>query len=219
MKSVKEKFLLLFADFAALNLAYLASYLLRYHSGIFANFVAPEFRLLFWPSLIISCGWMVIFLLFGMYRSHTGISAEQLLFETAKVSLGGIFIIFFLTLDLKQPFSPTRLVLLSYWGILISFVYAGRVILRRVLRQPRVEITGANNLRIEVFPDILVIDDAEHKGLVDNLVSLIIFLLGFPFWVLVRLLVNLDRKGPTFDTERRYEDRQQNRPGRVKGGK
>jgi len=154
VKISREKIVLFVVDFLALNLAYVSSYLLRYESGWFKVVaVAPEFRHLFVPSLIVSCGWLLIFLLRGMYRTLYGQSPVDILFNVIRASLVGIFIIFLITIDLRQPLSPSRVVLMSYWGFLILYVGAGRVIIRLVQRRLLACGIGRRNALIVGYND------------------------------------------------------------------
>jgi exopolysaccharide biosynthesis polyprenyl glycosylphosphotransferase len=151
MKISREKVVLALTDFITLNLAYLCSYLLRYKSGLFAQATAPEFRHLFIPSLIVSIGWMVIFLLRGMYRTLYGQGRVDVSLNVAKASLVGIFVIFLVTIDLRQPLSPSRVVLMSYWGFLVLMVGGGRVIIRVVQRRLLAKGIGLRNALIVGF--------------------------------------------------------------------
>ncbi len=151
MKISREKIALFAVDFIALNLAYLASYLLRYHSGLFSQTVAPEFRHLFIPSLVVSSGWMVIFLLRGMYRTLYGQGTVDIFFNVAKASIVGIFIIFLVTIDLRRPLSPSRVVLMSYWGFIVIFAGCGRTIIRQVQRRLLAKGIGLRNALIVGF--------------------------------------------------------------------
>jgi len=152
VKISREKIALLSVDFVTLNLAYLGSYLLRYESGLFYEVsVAPEFRQLLVPSLIVSCGWIGIFLLRGMYRTLYGHSTVDIFFNVTKASMVGVFIIFLVTIDLRQPLSPSRVVLMSYWGFLIFFVGGGRIIIRLVQRRLLSRGIGLRNALIIGF--------------------------------------------------------------------
>lgn len=151
MKISREKVALVAVDFLFLNLAYLGSYLLRYHTGLFSRAVAPEFRHLFIPSLVVSGGWLAIFLLRGMYRTLYGQGTVDIFFHVAKASVVGIFMIFLVTIDLRQPLSPSRVVLMSYWGLLIAFVGGGRAIIRQVQRRLLAQGIGLRNALIVGF--------------------------------------------------------------------
>lgn len=151
MKISREKVTLLVVDFVALNLAYICSYLLRYESGLFSQAVAPEFRHYFIPSLIVSSGWVIVFLLRGMYRTLYGQGRVDVFLNVAKASLVGIFIIFLVTIDLRQPLSPSRVVLMSYWGFLVLFAGGGRVIIRLVQKSLLAKGIGLRNALIVGF--------------------------------------------------------------------
>ncbi len=154
MKISREKIVLWICDFIALNLAYVASYVLRYKSGWFSQVtIAPEFRQLFLPSLIVSMGWLGIFLLRGMYRTLYGQNSVDILFNVIRSSLVGIFIIFLITIDLRKPFSPSRVVLMSYWGFLILFVGGGRIIIRQAQKRLLAKGIGLRNALIVGFND------------------------------------------------------------------
>lgn len=154
MKLSREKVILFAADFAALNLAYAASYFLRYETGWFrAVSVAPEFRHLLTPSLIVCLGWLAIFLLRGLYRTLYGQSPVDIIFSVVRASLVGIFIIFLVTIDLRQPLSPSRVVLMSYWGFLVLFVGGGRVAVRLAQRRLLARGIGLRNALIIGYND------------------------------------------------------------------
>lgn len=152
MKISREKITLFCVDFLALNLAYISSYLLRYKSGMFFEpAVAPEFRHLWIPSLVVSGGWMIIFMLRGMYRTLYGHSTVDIIQGVVKASLVGIFVIFLVTIDLRRPMSASRVVLMSYWGFLIFFVGGGRIIIRLVQRRLLRKGIGLRNALIVGF--------------------------------------------------------------------
>jgi exopolysaccharide biosynthesis polyprenyl glycosylphosphotransferase len=154
VKISREKIVLFLGDLLALNLAYIASYWLRYETGWFRVVsVAPEFRHLFVPSLLVSGGWLLIFLLRGMYRTLYGQNPVDILFNVIRASLVGVFIIFLITIDLRQPLSPSRVVLMSYWGFLIFFVAGARIIIRLVQRRLLSRGIGLRNALILGFND------------------------------------------------------------------
>ncbi len=148
MKFSREKIALFFTDFVALNLAYAASYFLRFQTGWFTAAVAPEFRHLLLPSLIVCSGWLLLFLLRGMYRTLYGQSPVDILFSVVRASLVGVFIIFLVTIDLQRPLSPSRVVLMSYWGFLIVFVAGSRIAIRLVQRRLLKRGVGLRNALI-----------------------------------------------------------------------
>ena len=130
MKISREKIALVACDVLALNLAYIASYILRYETGLFREVaVAPEYRHLFLPSLIVSGGWLLIFLLRGMYRTLYGQSPVDILISIFRASLVGVFFIFLITIDLHRPLSQSRVVLMSYWAFLVLFVSGARIVI------------------------------------------------------------------------------------------
>ncbi len=154
MKISREKLTLLAADFLALILAYIASYLLRYESGWFREVaVAPQYRHLFLPALVVSTGWLAIFLLRGMYRSLYGLSPVDILINVFRASLVGVFIIFLVTIDLHRPLSPSRVVLMSYWAFLVLFVAGARIIIRLIQRRLLAQGIGLRNTLIVGYND------------------------------------------------------------------
>jgi exopolysaccharide biosynthesis polyprenyl glycosylphosphotransferase len=154
VKISREKIALVLTDFVALNLAYISSYALRYETGWFYEVaVAPEFRHLWIPSLVVSTGWMIIYLLRGMYHTLYGQGTVDILFNVAKASVVGIFIIFLVTIDLRRPLSPSRVVLMSYWMFLILFTGGGRIIIRQVQRRLLARGIGLRNALIVGFND------------------------------------------------------------------
>ncbi len=154
MKISREKIALLTVDYLALNLAFLTSHWLRYKSGLLPPLTtAPEFRLWFEPALIVSACWIIIFLLRGMYRTLYGQNPVDILYFVFRSSLFGIFVLFVLTIDLRDMFTYGRLVLMVYWALMIFYVGGGRILIRLVQRRLLARGFGLRNALIVGFND------------------------------------------------------------------
>jgi len=86
-----------------------------------------------------------------VYRTLYGQGTVDIFFNVAKASIVGIFIIFLVTIDLRRPLSPSRVVLMSYWGFIVIFAGGGRTIIRQVQRRLLAKGIGLRNALIVGF--------------------------------------------------------------------
>lgn len=136
MPKYLEKILLLIVDFITINLAFLTFVRLRSTADLF---VERDFFFLLQLSLILYVFWLLLFLFMGVYQSwYTKSRFDEFIAVLKAVSLG-IFIIFVITFepeqDLEQTPSLGRVLILSYWTMMILFVGAGRMTLHTVQRK------------------------------------------------------------------------------------
>ena len=131
-----EKALLIFVDFIAINMAFFGLISLRNTANLF---VEQSFAFRLEISLIIYVFWFLLFVFFGMYQSWYTQSRFDELVAVFKTVAFGIFLIFVLTFDperdLSQPPTLGRVMILSYWGLLLIFVGSGRLALHTVQRK------------------------------------------------------------------------------------
>ncbi|MBN1479543.1 undecaprenyl-phosphate glucose phosphotransferase [candidate division KSB1 bacterium] len=131
-----EKILLLCIDLLTINSAFLGFLQLRSTAHLF---VEKEFPFLLLISFILYFFWLVIFLFAGLYQSWYTKSRYDELIGVFKTVSFGIFIIFLATLEPEQDLStkPTlgRMLIVSYWGLMILFVGAGRMFLHTIQRK------------------------------------------------------------------------------------
>lgn len=131
-----EKILLLLVDFITINLAFFGFLQFRSTAHLF---VETEFIFLLLISLIIYLFWLLIFLFTGLYQSwYTKSRFDELIGVFKTVSLG-LLIIFIVTFEPEQDLStkPTlgRMLMLSYWGLLLLCVGSGRMLLHTIQRK------------------------------------------------------------------------------------
>ena len=156
----REKWLLLIFDFIALNIAYCATYALRFSSGWFDN---PVSALMIKPSLVISLFWMALFALRGQYRPLFGMSRFDSLWRTITTTGLGILLIYLLlTLDNEPLISKGKVTLLVYWALLVFFAGGARVILRTI--QHHLIVRG-----IALSPTLIVGFNDRGKKLLDQI--------------------------------------------------
>lgn len=90
-------------------------------------------------SLILYIFWYLLFTLYGNYHIwYTRSRIDEFITIIKTVSIG-VFFIFIITSDVKgdlsDPLRPSRMLILSYWVLMIFFVGSGRVLLRTLHRQ------------------------------------------------------------------------------------
>ncbi|MBN1560533.1 sugar transferase, partial [candidate division KSB1 bacterium] len=131
-----EKILLLCVDLLTINAAFLGFLQLRTTAHLF---VEREWPFLIVISLIVYLFWLLVFLFTGLYQSWYIKSRFDELIGVFKAVSFGVFIIFILTFEPEHDLStmPTlgRMLILSYWGMMILFVGAGRISLHTIQRK------------------------------------------------------------------------------------
>jgi exopolysaccharide biosynthesis polyprenyl glycosylphosphotransferase len=136
MPKSTEKALLIFVDCVSINLAFLVWVSLRSSANLF---IAQGFGQRLQLSLIIYLFWLLLFLFFGLYRSWYTQSRFDELVALFKALVFGIVLIFILTFEPEKDFSqpPTvgRVMILSYWLLMLIGLGAGRLVLHTVQRK------------------------------------------------------------------------------------
>ncbi len=131
-----EKALLLFVDLLTINLAFMAWLSLRSSARLF---IASGFGQRLELSFIIYLFWLLLFLFFGLYRSWYTQSRFDELVAVFKTVVFGTVLIFILTFepekDLSQPPTIGRVMILSYWLLMIISVGSGRLALHTIQRK------------------------------------------------------------------------------------
>ncbi len=128
--------LLFFSDFIAINVTYVLWIFLRQHLGFYAETSFIQNVLL---MFILFLYWFLLFFFFGLYKPWYAYSRFDEFVVVLKTLSLGVLIIFVLTfdasVDVKNPPSLSRIIIISYWFMLLFFVSAGRVVLRTVQRK------------------------------------------------------------------------------------
>ncbi len=136
MPKTLEKIFLFAMDFITVNIAFFALLRLRYAANLF---VEQSLAARLQVSVFIYLFWLLLFLFFGLYQSWYTKSRFDEFMSVFKAVSFGILMIFVLTIepekDLSNPFSMGRILVFSYWVILLIVVGGGRMILHTLHRK------------------------------------------------------------------------------------
>ncbi|HEX05483.1 MAG TPA: sugar transferase [Bacteroidetes bacterium] len=112
---------LILLDIFALQVALFLTWSLRFETDLFRDPLSPGFSIISWnyllSSLVTVLYWLIVFSLRGIYSKKTSISRYEAFIEITKSVFLGLIIIFIVTWT-ENPFTSSRLILLSY-GILV----------------------------------------------------------------------------------------------------
>ena len=135
MSKAVEKTLLFFSDFITINACFWLWAKLRARLGYFSEPISEQLLI---NAFVLFIFWFLLFVFYGRYRSAHVHSRVDEMVDTAKAISLGVFLIFLLTFDLQQdwgePLKFSRLLLLSYWLLMVLMVSAGRIVLRTFQR-------------------------------------------------------------------------------------
>ncbi|MCD6165808.1 sugar transferase [bacterium] len=136
MPKAIEKILLFLSDFFTINLAFLAWVGLRRNFGY--N-IGISFSEIVFISLLVFLFWILLFFFFGLYRSWYAQSRFDEFVALLKTITIGVVVIFLVTIDLRRdlanPLPTSRMMILSYWVVLLFVVGTGRMALRTFQRK------------------------------------------------------------------------------------
>ncbi len=151
MNKKLEKFLILTIDFITIYAAGYLYFVLRVESGLFSFTIRPDFLI---TSYILYLYWFFIFLFVGMYKTWFAASRFDELSTLFKSSFMGIFILFFAIFiddSLHGVSSGSRVLILIYWGMFLTFVGSGRLLVRYIQRKLLIQGIGRKNSLIVGF--------------------------------------------------------------------
>lgn len=136
MPKAIEKIFLIASDFIAIHLTFLCWGLIRQKMGYYTE---PGIIYNFFLSFLIFLYWSLLFFFFGLYKSWYAQSRFDEFVTVLKTITIGVFLIFILTfdtrVDLQSAPSISRIIIISYWFILVFFVSLGRILLRTIQRK------------------------------------------------------------------------------------
>ena len=135
MSKSLEKILVIVTDLFTINLAWIFFYYFRVESGLFMLLTEPA---LYLTLVTIYIFWLLVFTFVGMYRAWFAASRFDEMATLFKATFVGIFILFFLILyddAVHNVVSSSRFLILIYWMFLLTFVGAGRILLRSIQRR------------------------------------------------------------------------------------
>lgn len=131
-----EKLLLFFSDFLTVNITFVLWVVLRRHLGLY---VETEFLQNLIMMFFLFLYWLLLFAFFGLYKSWYAQSRFDEFVVILKTISIGVVLIFILTfdypVDLENPPSWSRIIIISYWFMLLFFVSLGRILLRTLQRK------------------------------------------------------------------------------------
>ena len=174
-----ERILLIISDVVTINLSFFFWVELREKSG-YSSFLPLSDLII--VSGIICLGWLLLFLFFGLYRSWYAQSRFDEFISLFKTITIGVVLIFLATLDIQQdienPVQISRIMIVSYWILLLVTVSFGRMSLRTLQRkllehgigQRNSVIIGSGKKANELFEKVKEYPALGHKIL--GLVSL-----------------------------------------------
>jgi len=151
MLKTLEKIIVLCIDVLMLVLSWVIYYFIRVESGLFQYYTKPEFLL---PMFVITVYWLILFWFFGLYQSWYAKSRLDELITIFKTVTFGVLVLFFaIFIDDISTNSPanSRLLILIYWFIVLSFVSVGRLSVRTFQRKLLEAGIGARNTIIVGF--------------------------------------------------------------------
>ena len=136
MSKTTEKILLLCIDFLAINSTFLLWCKVISIMNVFSDTsLMGSLKL----SIIIYLFWLLLFLFFGLYGVFFTKSRIDELIDVVKIISIGVLIIFILTVDVQkdvsQPFQTSRLLILTYWIMMVFIVGTGRILLGSIHRR------------------------------------------------------------------------------------
>lgn len=140
-----EKLILFSADLLMVCAVWTAYYWLRVQSGWVQYTIRPEFWL---PMVAITIYWLIVFLLFGLYRSWYAKSRLDEFFTVFKaVTVGVLFLFFVIFIDDESTGSRAyaRLLILLYWAMLFVAVGGGRIVVQSFHRRLLLKGIGLRN--------------------------------------------------------------------------
>ena len=146
MESRLKKPLYLLVDFVTIETAFFIWSQLRLSMGVFAQ---SSWQATFQLSLFVYFYWLLLFAFFGHYRTWYTRSRTEEVLSTAKTVTLGVLIIFLLTVDLRQdiahPVTRSRMMIVSYWLLMVTLVSLGRVLIWTVRRRLLIQGIGVRN--------------------------------------------------------------------------
>jgi exopolysaccharide biosynthesis polyprenyl glycosylphosphotransferase len=130
-----EKIRIIFIDLLTINLAWTLYYWFRIRSGWLTYSMEPDFWI---PMLAICLFWLVLLLIFGLYRSwyaHSRFDEFATVFKA--ITFGSIVLFFIIFIDDRGIGSPfhSRLLIAVYWGLMMVGVSSGRFLIRTFQRR------------------------------------------------------------------------------------
>ncbi len=127
-----ERLLLLVSDLIGINVSFAVIFLLRFESGMYDNTIQLAWTDMQFPSALLSIFWVVLFMSNGLYKIQRTLSRSDELINVVKYTFVGIFLIYLLTVDLDNPVTFGKSILVFYGVTLITATSIGRMLIRSI---------------------------------------------------------------------------------------
>jgi exopolysaccharide biosynthesis polyprenyl glycosylphosphotransferase len=127
-----ERLFLVAADVLAINLSFILIFILRFESGMYINTIQLVWSDMQFPSMVLSLFWVLLFSWYGLYNFRLALSRSDELINIVKYVFLGTFLIYLLTVDLDNPVTFGKSILIFYGIALIVSISIGRMIIRSV---------------------------------------------------------------------------------------
>ncbi len=163
MPKAIEKIFLISSDFITINLTFLGWVLIRQYLNYYTEAGFLNNCLL---TFILFLYWFFMFFFFGLYKSWYAQSRFDEFVTILKTISIGVFILFIVTFDVRVDLQSTpslsRIIIISYWLMLVFLTSLGRILLRTIQRKllelgfgrRRTLIIGWNNKAYEIYDKI-----------------------------------------------------------------
>ena len=154
---------LIISDFIAINIGFLLIFVLRFNSGIYSNDIQLLWVEFSFPAIAMAIYWMGLFLFNGFYKTSRIVSRSDEIFNIIKYISIGIFLLYLITVDLDNPVTFGKSILIFYAISMMIFIGMGRIAIRSYHRKRLGQgkglsctiIVGVNRRGIELAHDML----------------------------------------------------------------
>ncbi len=123
-------------DFFTINVSWVLYYFFRVRSGVVVLGLEPDFWM---PMILIWLYWSVIFLFFGLYRPwHAASRTDEVTTLMKAIGFGCVILFFAIFVDdagVVRTKISSRMLVLVYWGIMVTTTSTGRVLYRTARRR------------------------------------------------------------------------------------
>lgn len=127
-----ERFLLLFSDLIGINFSFVVIFLLRFETGMYDNTIQLAWTDMQFPLVVLSAFWILLFASNGLYKIQRALSRSDELINVVKYTFIGIFLVYLLTVDLDNPVTFGKSILIFYGITLITATSIGRMLIRSI---------------------------------------------------------------------------------------
>ncbi|MBT7616565.1 MAG: sugar transferase [Calditrichaeota bacterium] len=109
---------------------------------------------IFWPMLVLTVFWWIVFLIRGMYKTPVALSRFDEMIKVSKTVFWGVLFIFLITFDTEDFIGFTKIKLLIYGIVIYIFGSLSRTLIRTWQRYLRIKGAGLGNALIVGYTDV-----------------------------------------------------------------